>query len=272
MKILIACDMEGISGVVHWDQVMPGSAEYPRFQAIMTGDVNAAVRGALAGGADEVVVTDGHNTGRNILIEELDPRARLNSSNASPFAMVQGIEDNVDGMIFIGYHARVGTQNAVLEHTWSSSRVSGVWINGKPLGEIGLNAAMGGHFGAPALMISGDQSACAEASGLVPSIEIAVVKQASSRMAAECLPPSIAQAKIEDTAKRAVIRLKDGQAPAPLRLQTPLHIAVDFMTSEMADAASLFPGVQRTGRRIEYSAADMPALYSSFRCLVALAK
>jgi D-amino peptidase len=121
-------------------------------------------------------------------------------------------------------------------------------------------------------MISGDQSACAEASSLIPSIEIAVVKQASSRMSAECLPPSVAQAKIEEAAKRAVARLKDGQAPTPLRLQTPLHMAIDFMTSEMADAASLFPGAQRTGRRIEYSAADMPALYSAFRCLVALAK
>jgi D-amino peptidase len=272
MKILIACDMEGISGVVHWDQVMPGSAEYPRFQAIMTGDVNAAVRGALAGGADEVVVTDGHNTGRNILIEELDSRARLNCSNASPLAMVQGIEDSVDGLIFIGYHAQVGTQNAILEHTWSSSRVAGLWVNGNPFGEIGLNAALGGHFSAPALMISGDQSACAEASGLIQSIEIVVVKQASSRMAAECLPPSVAQAKIEETAKRAVIRLADGRAPAPLHLQAPLHMAVDFMTSEMADAASLLPGSQRAGRRVEYSAADMPALYNAFRCLVALAK
>jgi D-amino peptidase len=272
MKILIACDMEGISGVVHWDQVMPGSAEYPRFQAIMTGDANAAVHGVLAGGADEVVVTDGHNTGRNILIEALDPRARLNSSNASPFAMVQGIDAGVDGLIFIGYHARVGTVTAILEHTWSSSRVSGLWVNEQPLGEIGLNAAMGGHFSVPVLMISGDQSACTEASSLIPSIETVIVKQASSRMAAECLPPSVSQTKIEETAKRAVTRLKDGKAPKPLRLQTPLHMAVDFMTSEMADAASLFPGAQRTGRRIEYIAADMPSLYSAFRCLVALAK
>jgi len=269
---LIACDMEGISGVVHWGQVMPGSPEYPRFQSIMTDDANAAVRGAFSAVADEVVVTDGHNTGRNILIEELDPRARLNSSNASPFAMVQGIDAGVDGLILVGYHARVGTQTAILEHTWSSSRVAGVWINEQPLGEIGLNTAMGGHFGIPTLMISGDQSACAEANALIPSIESVVIKQASSRMAAECLPPSVAQAKIEEVARRAVTRLKDGKAPAPLRLQTPLHMAIDFMTSEMVDAASLLPGAQRTGRRIEYNAADMPALYSAFRCLVALAK
>jgi len=264
--------MEGITGVVDWDQVVPGSPEYPRFQAIMTGDANAAVRGALAGGADEVIVTDGHNTGRNILIEALEPRARLNSSNASPFAMVQGIDARVDGLIFIGYHARVGTQNAILEHTWSSSRIAGVWVNEQSLGEIGLNAAMAGHFGVPTLMISGDQSACAEAGGLIPSIEIAVVKQASSRFAAECLPPSVSQAKIEEIAKRAVTRLKNGQAPAPFLLQTPLHMVIEFMTSEMADAASLFPGAQRTGRQIEYRAVDMPSLYNVFRCLVSLAK
>jgi len=271
MKILIAVDMEGISGVVHWDQVMPGTAEYPRFQAIMTQDVNAAVHGAFEGGADEVLVTDGHNTGRNILIEELDRRARLNSSNASPLAMVQGIDSGVDGVIFVGYHARVGTQNAILEHTWSSRRVAGLYVNQQPIGEIGLNAAMSGHFGAPLLMISGDQSACAEASALVPGIESVTVKRASGRMAAECLPPAVAQWEIQIAAHRVVERLREGQSPEPLRLEAPLQMALDLMTSEMADMAALLPGAQRQGRRIEYQAADMPALYAAFRCAVALA-
>ncbi|MBN1146622.1 MAG: M55 family metallopeptidase [Anaerolineales bacterium] len=271
MKILIAVDMEGISGVVHWDQVMPGNAEYPRFQAIMTEDVNAAVSGAFSGGADEVLVTDGHNNGRNILIEELDRRARLNSSNASPLAMLQGIDSGVDGVIFVGYHARVGTQNAILEHTWSSRRVAGLWINQQPIGEIGLNAALSGHFGAPLLMISGDQSACAEARALVEGIESVVVKQASGRMAAECLPLGVAQWEIEAAAQRAVERLRGGQAPKPLRLETPLHMALDLISSEMADRAALLPGAQRQGRRIEYDAADMPTLYAAFRCAVALA-
>lgn len=118
MKILIAADMEGITGVVCWDHVNPNHAEYPRFRRLMTGDVNAAIRGAFEGGSSEVIVSDGHNLGRNILIEELDPRARLNSGSPSPLSMVQGIDQGVKGVIFVGYHACIGSQNAILEHTW----------------------------------------------------------------------------------------------------------------------------------------------------------
>lgn len=272
MKILIAADMEGITGVVHWDQVSPEHSEYPRFRAIMTGDVNAAVRGAFEGGADEVVVADGHNTGRNILIEELDPRARLNSSNLSPLAMVQGLDSSVNGMFFIGYHARVGTQNAILDHTWSSSRVAGVWINGEPFGEIGLNAAIGGHFAVPVLLISGDQSACAEASALIEGIHTVAVKQASGRMAAECLPPEIAQAQIQVAAARAVTNLREGQAPEPLRITPPIHLGIEFVTSDMADKAALLPGARRLSRRIEYTAEDMLIAFAAFRSAVAMAQ
>src|SRR3972149_3024701 len=120
MKILIATDMEGITGVTTWDQVTPGHAEYARFRRLMTQDVNAAIRGAFEAGAQEVLVTDGHWNGSNILVEELEPRARLNTGSPSPFSMVQGIDESVDGVMFIGYHARNGSPNAVLDHTWSS--------------------------------------------------------------------------------------------------------------------------------------------------------
>src|SRR5512139_3697983 len=92
MKILIAVDMEGITGVTTWEQVTPGQAEYARFRRLMTQDVNAAIRGAFDAGADEIIVADGHNLGRNILLEELDPRARLNSGSPSPLSMVQGVD------------------------------------------------------------------------------------------------------------------------------------------------------------------------------------
>ncbi len=117
MKILIAADMEGITGVVHWDQVDSQHPEYQRFRRIMTGDVNSAIRGAFEGGADEVIVADGHDSARNILIEDLDPRARLNSGTPSPLAMVQGVDQGVDGAMFVGYHARCGAPNAILDHT-----------------------------------------------------------------------------------------------------------------------------------------------------------
>ena len=189
MKILIAADMEGVSGVVHWDQVDTKHKEYPRFRKIMTGDVNAAIRGAYDAGAQEVVIADGHGGARNILIEELDSRARLNSGTPSPLGMVQGLDSGVTAAMFVGYHARVGSQNAILDHTWSSQCVANVWLNGQAVGEIGWNASVCGGFDVPVIMISGDQTACAEAVELLGPIETAVVKQADGRMAAECLPP-----------------------------------------------------------------------------------
>lgn len=270
MKILIAADMEGISGVVQWDHVSSKHPEYARFRKIMTEDINAAIRGAFEGGASEVLVSDGHGYGRNILIEELDTRARLNSGTPSPFSMVQGVDSGVNGVMFIGYHARIGTPNAILDHTWSSDRVANLLVQGQPCGEIGLNAAVCGSFRAPVILISGDQAACAEASALIPGIETVEVKQARGRMAAELLPPAIAQERIQGSAKKAVLNLMNGQAPRPYQLTPPIHLAIDFVDSEMADAAALLPGSRRTGRRLEYTAPDMTTAYQAFRAAVRL--
>ena len=272
MRILVAVDMEGITGLVHGDQTTPGHPEYERFRRLMTGDVNAAVRGAFDGGADEVLVSDGHWDNRNILIEELDPRARLNSGGPRPFSMVEGIDLGIAGVIFVGYHARVGTPNAILDHTWSTGRVAGLWLNGQVVGEIGLNAAVCGHFGAPVLMISGDQSACGEAVALLGAVETVVVKRATGRTSAECLAPEVTQGMIRTAAAAALGRLRSGRAPAPFKIQPPVTVAVEFVRSEMADAAQVLPGARRpAGKRIEVVADDMPAAYRAFRATVGLA-
>ncbi len=271
MKILIAADMEGVTGVVHWDHANPDHAEYPRFRRLMTGDVNAAIRGAFEGGAKEVIVTDGHGAGRNLLIEELDPRARLNIGDPSPYVMVEGVDSGVDAAMFVGYHARAGARQAILSHTWSGRRVAGVWLNGAEVGEIGLNAAVCGHFEAPVIMISGDQTACAEATELLGGVETAVVKRASSRMAAECLPPAASQEVIHAAATRAVRRLSAGEVPTPFRLPAPITVAIEFRQPEMADRAALLPGARRSGAgQVEFSADEMPVAYQAFRALVAL--
>jgi D-amino peptidase len=273
LKILIAADMEGVSGVVHWDHVDPQHGEYARFRKLMTGDVNAAIRGACEAGADEVIVSDGHNSGRNILVEELDPRARLNCGSPSPLAMIQGIDSGVSAAMFVGYHARVGAQNAVLDHTWSSSAVANLRLNGRVMGEIGLDAAVCGHFDVPVILIAGDQTACAEASDLLGAVEGAVVKQASGRMAAECLPPDAAQQRIYEAALRAMRRFREGQAPEPLRLPQPITVSIEWVHSEMADRAMLFPGVRRLeGKWTEFAADEMLAAYRAFRAAVTVAR
>ena len=282
MKILIAADMEGITGVVSWDQVNPEHAEYNRFRKLMTNDVNAAIRGAFAAGADEIVVTDGHAMGYNILIEELDPRATLNSGMSATLAMVQGVENHVDGVLFVGYHARAGTPNAILDHTWSGSRVAGLSLKSaaqseyQPFGEIGLNAALCGQFDVPVLMVSGDSAACDEAATLLSGIETAVVKWASGRMSAECLTPEESQQKIQQAAYQSITHLVASQDAGgslrPLRLEAPISLAVDFLKSEMADGAALMPGSHRNGRRIEYTADDILTVFHAFCAILALAK
>jgi D-amino peptidase len=273
IKILVAADMEGVSGVVHWDHVESAHSEYARFRKLMTGDVNAAIRGACEAGADEVIVADGHGSGRNILLEELDPRARLNCGSPSPLAMVQGVDSGVSAAMFVGYHARVGSQNAILDHTWSSSAVANVWLNGRVIGEIGWNAAVCGHYTVPVILISGDQTACAEAVEYIGPVETAVVKQARGRMAAECLPAEVAQQTIYEAARRAVGRLRAGESPQALRFETPVTVTIEFVHSEMADKAAILPGVRRLeGKRIELAADDVPTAYRAFRAAVSLAR
>ncbi|HMB23361.1 MAG TPA: M55 family metallopeptidase [Anaerolineales bacterium] len=271
MKILIAVDMEGITGVTTWEQVTPGQAEYARFRRLMTQDVNAAIRGACEAGADEVIVADGHWNGTNILIEELDPRARLNSGAPSPFSMMQGIDESVDGVLFVGYHARNGSSNAVLDHTWSMKSVANVWLNDILTGEYGLNAAVAGHFGVPVLMVSGDQTACAQVTELLGDVETAVVKQAAGRFAAECLAPDVTQESICLAAQRAVERLSEGDVPDPFVLDTPITVTVEFFSSDMADRATRMPFTKRAGTRVSLTVKEMASAYNGFRSLVMLA-
>ena len=271
MNILIAADMEGITGVINWDQVDSTHAEYIRFRKIMTSEVNAAIRGVYDAGVDKVIVADGHASGSNILIEDLDDRAHLNSGNDAPFSMVQGIGADINGVIFIGYHARAGTQNAILDHTWSSRRVHNLWLNDILVGETGMNAALCGHFGAPVIMLSGDQSVCAQAVELLGPIETVVVKQATSRFSAESQSTERSQEMIHAAANRAVKRLRAGEIQA-FRVGEPIQVTIEFAHSEMADKAMDMPGAKRLdGRRITFTASDMPIAYRGFKAAVTLA-
>jgi D-amino peptidase len=269
MKLLIAVDMEGISGVVAWDHVSSTHPEYTRFRKLMTADVNAAVEGALAAGVEDILVVDGHGHGRNILIEDLHPKASLHSGNVAPFAMVQGVGSDVDAAIFIGYHARVGSTPAVLDHTWSSKDVANVWLNGQIVGETALNAAVCGHYGIPVLMVSGDQTLAVEAKAAIPGIETAIVKTATSHQSAECLGIQLAQQVIRETAQRAVKRFKQGEGPQPYALTKPVTVTVEFKTSGMTDGSSLVPNATRLdARRMEFVCPDMLQAYHAFRSLV----
>ncbi len=269
MKLLIAADMEGITGVVDWAHVNERHAEYARFRRLMTEDINAAIRGAFAGGVAEVIVTDGHGPKTNILIEALDPRARLNSGTG-PLAMVQGIDTGVDAAFFIGYHARAGAQNAILCHTVSGKVVANVWLNGREVGEIGLNAAVCAHYNAPLLLLSGDHAACAEATETAPGCFVVETKHTSRRFAAELLPAEVTQPRIEAAAEAAVRRFRAGEAPQTVKMAAPFNILIEMNTPSQADRAALIPGVTRLdGVRVAVRADAMPRAYQIFRLAVA---
>lgn len=276
MKLLISADMEGISGIVAWEQTTPGQSEYARGRRLMLGDVNAAVNGAFEGGADEVVVSDAHGDARNLLLEELDPRARLNSGSPSPFSMLQGLDDTPapNALMLLGYHALSGTRKGVLDHTWSDERIRAVFLNGRLVGEIGLNAALAGAYGVPVVALSGDQHTCAEGQDLLGvALEIAVVKNATGRYAAQCLPLPEARERVCEAAARGLLRLREGRAPAPLVVSLPVRLAIEFVFTQHVDRAFLLPGAERpSGTRLEYTAPDMVTAHRAFRAMVALAR
>lgn len=270
MKIFISADMEGISGVVDPGHVTSTHAEYPRFRQIMTEDVNAAICGAFNAGAQEVLVSDAHGNKTNILVEKLDERAELNSGGIAPFGMVQGADGGYDAAMFIGYHARMGVPG-ILSHTISGGRVANIWLNDRITGEFGLNASLCGYYGTPIILVSGDLSACQEASEWVAGIEQVVVKTATTRYSARCLPAARSQRLIEEASERAVKRLQEGGAPPPLQVHGPVKVVLEFIQSAQADLATVLPGATRLdGRRIEMESFDMPTAYRTLRAAINL--
>lgn len=278
MKILISCDMEGISGIVDWEQVTPGKDEWKRGRQLMVGDVNAAINGAFVGGADAVTVSDAHWHARTLDLENLDARAKLHSGMPSPFAMLQGVDDVSDGrpsyeaLALVGYHAMAGALKGVLCHTWSD-KVLNVWLNDVLVGEIGLNAATAGHYGLPVIAITGDHTACLEAQTLLgPEVEVGVVKLGTGRYAAELMPLAEAREKICEAVARGVTKLKGGQGAKPYRLAAPVRLGVEFKFPHQTDSAYLLPGSRRlSGTRLDYVAEDMVVAMRAFRAMVTLA-
>lgn len=265
MKLLVACDMEGISGVVDWEHIAPGSREYDRFRKIMTGDVNAVVRGAFDAGADDVIVSDGHENGRNILFEELDSRVTLNCGSPSPLAIVQGVDTGVDAALFVGFHARYGSLDALLAHTWSGV-IRNLWLNNVLVGETGLCAGVCGYFGVPVIFISGDDKVCAEASELLGPIERAVVKHSHGRQSAECLPLKAAQGLLYESAIRAVMRLKAGDLPTVHRVTGPVKMGIELMEPALMPLVSKVAGVKKVdATRVRVVAKDILEAYRIFR-------
>ncbi len=270
MRIYISVDMEGIAGVVHESQTDPTTpafaSEYGRFRRLMTAEANAAVEGALAAGATRVLVNDSHWFMRNLLAEELHQAAELMAGDPKPRSMVQGIDGGFDAALFIGYHARAGTRNAILDHTYAD-RIHEVRLNGKAVGELGLNAGLAGVYGVPVALVSGDAALAAEAKDLLgDGVATVVVKQAVSRCAAQSVAPAVACRMIREDVTRALQRKH-----APFVVQPPVALEVDFAQTIHADMAELCPGATRTaGRTVAFTHQDYGEVFRAWRALLNL--
>src|SRR5574341_1464610 len=158
LKLYLSADMEGITGVVTDEQLGPSGFEYQRFREFMTAEVNAAIEAAFAAGATEILVSDSHGNGQNLLIEKLPKNVQIVRSWPRPLMMMQGIDETFDGAIFIGYHSSTTNPEGVRAHTMSSANLADVRLNGTSMPEAGINAAIAGHFNVQIMMISCDDA------------------------------------------------------------------------------------------------------------------
>lgn len=270
LKVYISVDMEGIAGVVNSEQTSSSGSDYGIARRWMTEEVNAAIRGAVEAGATEIVVNDSHGSMRNVIISELNPAAYLITGSPKPLSMMQGIDETFDAVILIGYHARAGSIDGVLDHTYSGGAVYSIKVNGMELSEAEQNALIAGCFDVPVVLVTGDQTVCEQAKkSLGEGIETAAVKEGIGRYAAKSLTPEKARELIQEKTK---IALENRIKVKPLKLKPPYRFELNFLRSSMADAAVLIPQVKRTGpRSVMYETDDYIEGYKLFRALIALA-
>ena len=270
MKIYMSADMEGVNGVVLREHVDPAAREYEMARGWMVAEVNAAIEGAVAGGAAEVIVNDSHNNMANLPVDRIHPAARLVSGPGKPFSMMQEMDGSCAGAIFLGYHAALGTPLAVHDHTWAYSIIEAIRINGVHVGEFGLNAGLAGACRVPMLLVTGDLALVREAQALVPTIEAVAVKEGRGRHCALCQPFSVSLAAIRSQAEKAV---RNRSSHTPLVFTPPLTLEVEFPKAEMAETASLLPGAERAAARTLICRSDDYAqLYRQVVALFRLAK
>jgi D-amino peptidase len=302
MKVFISFDMEGVAGIVDWSQCRGPGQPYEEGRRLLLGEVNAAIDGALAGGATEIICNDSHGTMNNLDPAELHGQASYVSGRHKPLYMMQGLDATADVVFMVGYHGSISGESSVLSHTYNPAVVSHVSLNGTRVGESGINALVALACQAPVGLITGDQQTIAEADPFLPDAERVAVKESFTRFGASNLHPEVARELIADGAQRAVERAaaepeevweiaasasasasgsasgsasasasgsaSGGPGPAVLRLPAislPATLEVHMQTADMAEVASWVRGVERTGvRSVGIRGEDPLAMFRSF--------
>ena len=242
LKVYISADMEGIAGVVSGEQLGPQGFEYQRFREFMTNEVLAAIDGARAAGATEILVSDSHGNGQNLLVEKFPKDVQIVRSWPRPLMMMQGIDSTFAAVLFIGYHTGTTNTEGVRAHTMSSANFADVKLNGVSVPEAGLNAAIAGHFGVPVALITGDEAIVKEGRALLGDVEGAVVKWPYGFHSARTLTPEASCELIREKAKAAVARARGRK---PYRVTTPVELELRFKNYRPAELLAYLPNVER---------------------------
>jgi D-amino peptidase len=255
LRVLISVDMEGVVGAVTGDQLGPTGFEYGRFRDFMTREALAAVTAARAAGATDVIVTDAHGNGENLLIEQFPADVRVIRSWPRQLGMVAGVDQQVDAVMFIGYHASTNNMKGVRAHTFSSATLTRVALNGVNVSEGSWAAAIAGHFNAPVIMISGDDAAIAEVRSAVGNIEAAETKRALGFHSAMTLTPQASYELIAARVKAAMARRSEFK---PYKVTTPVTVDVSFKNYTPAETLAYLPAFERTdAHSVRFRARDM---------------
>jgi D-amino peptidase len=253
LKVLISADMEGIGGVISSMQASTSGREYEKFRRLMTQEVNAAVEGAYAAGATEVLVVDSHGNAQNLDVELLDPRARLTRGWPRALGMVHGVDSSFDAVVFIGFHAKEGDGPGVLAHTFTGA--VDLDLNGEAVSEGSFAAAIAGHFGVPVVFVSGDQTITSDLRRQLGPLETVVVKEAIGFHAATSLHPEEARRRIAAGVERGVRQRAD---VSPYLMDGPVTLQLRWENPVMTEVVSLMQGAERVdGRTNRFTGADM---------------
>lgn len=261
-RVYISVDMEGISGVNGDDQTSAGRPEYGRARKLMAEDANAAIRGAFEGGATDVLVNDSHGGQRNLLPEDLDSRARLISHSFKRHGMMEGLDETFDAVIFVGYHAKADAPRGLFAHT-GSGVVRDLQINGRSVGEGGMNAMLAAYYGVPVVAVSGDDAAVEEVQETSPGARGAVVKRAINVRAVELKPLAAARRDIEQAAREGVAAARKA---APVR--GPVRVQLRYRNFTYPEIATAFKEIELVAPdTVAFTRETMPEAYRLIRVL-----
>lgn len=248
-SILVITDAEGVAGICRQDQTETTS---PELRALLTGEANAAVEGFLEGGADEVIVWDGHSNSSTLSVQTIHPRAKLLMGGAG---RIMTLDRGYAGLAFLGQHSKAGVRNGIMAHSYSSLGIQNILLNGKPVGETETRTMLAGWFKVPVILLTGDKAAVEEMKAMVPGAETAEVKEGIARYACISLSAEAARARIRAAAKRAAEKL--GQVK-PYQISGPVTIEIEYTTrnSLRIDAAEALGGEVVNDRTIRYAGKD----------------